>query len=237
MTVLYLEDELTIGQIVRESLTTRGHRIDWFTSGSEASEALTDASTYDVAVLDVQLPGDDGFQIAGSLRERNPNLPIIFLTARTLAKDVVKGFSVGGDDYLRKPFSMEELIVRMENLVRLRATAAAPPIAVDQATYRIGAFTFDYRALRLSGPRTELNLSHREAELLRYLLHHRHERHIERKTLLRDLWGDDGFFHSRNLDVYVRKIRSYLAEEPAFDLITLRGVGYRLVLDDGTTEG
>ena len=237
MTVLYLEDEVTIGQIVRESLTSRGHRIEWFPSGAEAAEALAAADRYDVAVLDVQLPGEDGFRIAKKLRDQHPNLPIIFLTARTQAKDVVTGFSAGGDDYLRKPFSMEELLVRMENLIRLRTETGKRSGEDTLECYRIGRTTFDYREMQLRGDAGEQTLSHREAELLRYLIRHRADRQIDRRQLLRDLWGDDGFFHGRNLDVYVRKLRGYLAEEPAFKLITLRGVGYRLVLENGTTEG
>ena len=237
MRILYLEDEPTIGRIVRESLESRGHAIDWFTSAHAAAAALRDPFAYDVAVLDVQLPGDDGFAIARTLRSVHPRLPILFLTARTAAADVIAGFSAGGNDYIRKPFSMEELLVRMENLIRLRAESGADPGREEPETYRIGRTTFDYRGLRLEGRAGDQQLSHREAELLRYLLRHRADRQIDRKQLLRDLWGDDGFFHSRNLDVYVRKLRSYLAAEPAFELITLRGVGYRLVLGGGTTEG
>ena len=237
MNILYLEDEPTIGRIVSESLASRGHKVDWYSSGREASEQLRDPHGYDVAVLDVQLPGDDGYTIARTLRAAYPNLPILFLTARIAANDVITGFSSGGDDYIRKPFSMEELLVRMENLIRLRAEGGAAAASDDLQSFRIGRTTFDYRGLRLTGPNGDQNLSHREAELLRYLILHRADRQIGRKQLLRDLWGDDGFFHGRNLDVYVRKLRSYLAEEPAFQLITLRGVGYRLVIGDGTTEG
>ncbi|MEM9930826.1 MAG: response regulator transcription factor, partial [Bacteroidota bacterium] len=244
MKVLYLEDENLLGRIVKESLESRGCTIEWYTDGHAAKPALEHADAYDIAVLDVQLPGEDGFTIGQRLREKFPRLPILYLTARVQAKDVLTGFEAGGNDYVRKPFSMEELLVRMQNLVNLRdnnapSTAAeddniAPATSPKQTSsehYEFGQFFFDYPNLRLhhrppQGEGKVHQLSHREAELLRLFVRLRGQSVIQRKRILLDLWHDDGFFNSRNLDVYVRKLRAMLEVDPKVRIITLRGVGY-----------
>ena len=238
MRVLYIEDEPLLARIVKESLESRDCDIDWFTDGKAAAKALDAAEEYDIAVLDVQLPGEDGFTIGRRLKEGFPRLPILYLTARTQAKDVLAGFDAGGNDYVRKPFSMEELLVRMKNLVALRegtdtqnpkpAPAAAPP----SETYTFGDFTFDYPNLRLHFRDEKTHeLSHREAELLRLFVRARGQAVIDRKHILMELWHDDGFFNSRNLDVYVRKLRAMLEADARVRIITLRGVGYRFVVE------
>ena len=244
MKVLYLEDEPLLARIVKDSLESRGCEIDWFTDGGAARAALVAADRYDIAVLDVMLPGEDGFTLGTRLREAFPRLPILYLTARTQPKDVLQGFDHGGNDYVRKPFSMEELLVRMRNLVDLSAdrptspasgvppAPASAPQAVASETYRFGDFTFDYPNLRLHLRDEHTHeLSHREAELLRLFVRARGQEVIERKKILLDLWGDDGFFNSRNLDVYVRKLRAMLEADPRVRIITLRGVGYRFVVE------
>ncbi|NJC24987.1 response regulator transcription factor [Neolewinella antarctica] len=249
MKVLYLEDELLLARIVKDSLESRGLDVDWFTDGKKASGALRDAGNYDIAVLDVQLPGEDGFKIGERLRAAFPDLPILYLTARVQSKDALVGFASGGNDYVRKPFSMEELLVRMQNLVNLAEGNSSalnlndPAPATTQTTvhvaeevYRFGTFIFDYNHLRLTheGATTRTDsLSHREAELLRLFLRAYGEEVIERKRILLEIWHDDGFFTSRNLDVYVRKLRSLLEVDPGVRILTLRGVGYRFVLDGG----
>jgi DNA-binding response OmpR family regulator len=243
MKVLYLEDEPLLARIVKESLESRDCLIDWYTDGNAAAAALATAGDYDIAVLDVQLPGEDGFTIGQRLREQFPRLPILYLTARVQAKDVLSGFESGGNDYVRKPFSMEELLVRMRNLVALTGdqnddsggasiAPAAAPKKTNSETYTFGAFTFDYPNLRLHfHDKKTHELSHREAELLRLFVRHAGQSVIERKLILLDLWHDDGFFNSRNLDVYVRKLRAMLKDDPSVRIITLRGVGYRFVVE------
>lgn len=239
MKALYLEDEPLLARIVKDSLESRGVTIDWFTDGSAAKDALSRAGEYDIAVLDVMMPGEDGLTIGRRLRQSFPQLPILYLTAKTQAKDVLEGFDAGGNDYVRKPFSMEELLVRMQNLVELRAgggealTAANQTPAAAPEVYRFGRFVFDYPQLRLHlGEDTTHQLSHREAELLRLFVRARGQSVIERKAILLELWHDDGFFNSRNLDVYVRKLRAMLEADPRVRIITLRGVGYRFVVEE-----
>lgn len=241
--VLYLEDEHLLGRIVKESLESRGCRIDWYENGRAAAPALRKAGAYDIALLDVQLPGEDGFTIGQQLRKNFPHLPILYLTARVQPQDVLTGFRAGGNDYVKKPFSMEELLVRMENLVRMRQGQSSDvnngtptPSLGKPDTYVLGHFLFDYPQLRLvhrPPGQTEKTfpLSHREAELLRLFVKARGETVIPRRDILMALWKDDSFFHSRNLDVYVRKLRRLLAPDSRVRILTLRGVGYRFVVE------
>ena len=224
--ILYVEDEALLGKIVKESLESRGLRIEWYQEGTPALRAAG-RQEFDLAVLDVMLPGDDGFTIGKRLREEHPGLPIIYLTAKSQAKDVLTGFQSGGNDYLRKPFSMEELLVRIENLIRLtrgRKTAAGE----DDIAFGRFRFYPDRLELQLDGAPYQ-TLSHREGELLQLFVSSLGQT-IERRQILKEVWGDDGFFNSRNLDVYVRKLRGYLAADEAVRIITLRGVGYRVVV-------
>ncbi|WP_116105408.1 response regulator transcription factor [Lewinella sp. IMCC34191] len=238
MRILYLEDEPVLGRIVKESLESRDCSVDWFTSESSGAAALQAANDYHIAVLDVQLPGRSGLAIGKELRAKWPRLPILYLTARIQAKDAVAGFEAGGNDYIRKPFSMEELLIRMRNLVNMRSgeSALPAPRRPENEQWALGDLQFDYLEMTLTGPDTSVSLSHREAQLLRYLLLHRHKPQIERRDILLALWGDDGFFHSRNLDVYIRKLRTYLQVEDDLRIITLRGVGYRLILPGDATD-
>ena len=235
MKALYLEDEPLLARIVKESLESRGVDIDWFTDGKAAATALERAGDYDIAVLDVMMPGEDGLTIGRRLRTTFPTLPILYLTAKSQAKDVLEGFDAGGNDYVRKPFSMEELLVRMQNLVNLRSGGPATEgnNTDGEEVYRFGDFVFDYPQLRLHLREEKTHqLSHREAELLRLFVRAQGQSVIERKAILLELWHDDGFFNSRNLDVYVRKLRSMLEDDPRVRILTLRGVGYRFVVED-----
>jgi len=181
----------------------------------------------DVCVLDVMLPNKDGFTIAGEIREINATVPIIFLTAKTQTDDLVKGFSIGGNDYIRKPFSMEELIVRIENALRFREQGDRTVNGKD--TIQIGKYSFHITRQMLTGCNEERKLSFRESELLK-LLYQNRDKIIDRKDILNLLWGNDSFFNSRNLDVYITKLRSYLKEDDLLEIITIKGVGYRFVV-------
>lgn len=233
--VLYIEDEEALASIVAETLATRGYRVEHYVDGTAARRVLAKADQFDLVLLDVMLPWKDGLSLARQLRVRHPRLPILFLTAKTQAADVVAGFEAGGNDYLRKPFSLEELVARMENLLRARPKLNGPNLSPEGGMYVLGGLRFDYSRLTLweadgSGARTRL--SHREGELLRYLCERVGET-VDRHALLRALWGDDAHAQSRSLDVYVRKLRRALAGEPAVELLTLRGVGYRFVVGVG----
>jgi DNA-binding response OmpR family regulator len=225
--ILYAEDELFLGKIVKESLETRGYEVLMETDGDKVVGLFT-KNLPDVCVLDVMLPNKDGFAIAESIRKIDNAVPILFLTAKTQTEDLVKGFQLGGNDYIRKPFSMEELIIRIENALRYRN---GERIAADKKEdIRIGKYTFHLGRQLLKDNGDEKKLSFRESELLK-LLYENKDRIIDRRDILTLLWGNDNFFNSRNLDVYITKLRGYLRNDPSLEIITIKGIGYRFVIE------
>ncbi|RYG54551.1 MAG: response regulator transcription factor [Chitinophagaceae bacterium] len=224
--ILYVEDELFLGKIVRESLETRNFEVVMETDGAKVFELFRQQKP-DICVLDIMLPNKDGFAIAEEIRSVDPLVPIIFLTAKTQTNDLVKGFSLGANDYIRKPFSMEELIVRIDNAMRHRNNGykEEPP----QEQVRLGKYLFYLNRQVLVSGNDEKKLSFRESELLK-LLYHNRERIIDRKDILNMLWGNDSFFNSRNLDVYITKLRGYLRMDESIEILTIKGVGYRFIV-------
>jgi len=222
--IFYVEDELFLGKIVRESLESRGFEVVMESDGAKATDVFKKTKP-DICVLDIMLPNKDGFAIADEIRNLDEDVPIIFLTAKTQTEDVVKGFSIGGNDYIRKPFSMEELIVRVQNALRIK-TGDSQKITGDNVT--IGKYNFQLNRQVLNNGKEDRKLSYRESELLK-LLYESRDKIIDRKDILNLLWGNDSFFNSRNLDVYITKLRSYLKEDTSLEIITIKGIGYRFV--------
>jgi DNA-binding response OmpR family regulator len=171
------------------------------------------------------LPHKSGFEIAEDIRKLNDDVPVIFLTAKTQTDDVVHGFRIGANDYIRKPFSMEELIVRIENALRVKKDQ---PVVLTGDSITLGKYEFHLNKQVLSNGKEERKLSYRESELLKYLYQNR-DNVIDRRDLLNHIWGNDSFFNSRNLDVYITKIRGYLKKDNNLEIITIKGVGYRFV--------
>ena len=223
--ILYVEDEIFLAKIVSESLESRDFDVKWIEDGGEALAAY-ESYKPDICILDVMLPNKDGFAIGSDIRSIDRDMPIIFLTAKSQVEDVLNGFSSGGNDYLKKPFSMEELIARIDNLLNLTSTT----LATGSGSFRFGAFEFDPVRMVLKTADTSQNLSHRETELLKILVQNRNQI-VERRHILKELWGDDSFFNSRNLDVYVTRLRKYLKQDPKIKIMTLKGVGYQFVAD------
>src|SRR6478609_358716 len=222
--ILYVEDEPFLGRIVKESLEVRDFDVRMVTDGKHVMTAFEEVKP-DICVLDIMLPNKDGYSIAQSIRQISPSLPIIFVTAKTQTEDLIKGFEVGGNDYLRKPFSMEELIVRVNNLLQLTQKLSASP----KESIAIGKFEFAPQRYELRKDGKAKKLSHREAVLLQILAENQNAS-IDRKTMLLRVWGDDSFFNSRNLDVYITKLRDYLKDDPAIEIITIKGVGYHFAV-------
>lgn len=226
--ILYVEDEPFLGKIVKESLERKGYEVKMLTDGRGVLEEYK-AYRPDICVFDIMLPHKDGYTLAEEVRGEDEFIPIIFLTAKSQTEDVLKGFSSGGNDYIRKPFSVEELNARIKNLLEMRENA--PETDPEEASViQLGSYHFDPRKYELSRAGEKRRLSHRETELLRILAEHK-DAAIERQTILKEIWGDDSFFNSRNLDVYITKLRSYLKEDPNVRIITLKGVGYQFVVD------
>jgi DNA-binding response OmpR family regulator len=221
--ILYVEDEPFLGRIVKESLESRDYEVNMVTDGKDVMN-LFRQSNPDICVLDIMLPNKDGYSIAQSVRQLNPTIPIIFVTAKTQTEDLLKGFEVGGNDYLRKPFSMEELIVRVNNLLNLsKKNNGFVPESI-----LIGKFEFVPNRYELKSGDNSRKLSHREAMLLQILCENKNNT-VTRKDILLRVWGDDSFFNSRNLDVYITKLRDFFREDAAIEIITIKGVGYHFV--------
>ena len=230
--VLYVEDEVSLAKIVRESLESRGFEVLLVSDGEQVLSAFEQFRP-DVCVLDVMLPRRDGFSLGADLRKRQSNLPILFLTARTQSQDVIKGFQSGGNDYIRKPFSLEELILRIQNLVQIMQSASstnsekAPSDAVA-----LGRYLFYPNRFELHLEDKVRKLSHRETQLLQILAQHANTA-VHRKEILMAVWGDDSIFNSRNLDVYITRLRDYLREDEQLQIVTLKGIGYHFVVGEG----
>jgi DNA-binding response OmpR family regulator len=221
--ILYVEDEPFLGRIVKESLESRDYEVNMVTDGAQVATAFQKIQP-DICVLDVMLPNKDGYSLSKAIRQMNPLVPIIFVTAKTQTEDLLKGFESGGNDYLRKPFSMEELIVRVNNLLTM--TRKNNPVAAEIIS--LGRYEFNTQRYELKLDDQSRKLSHREAVLLQILAENKNAT-ISRKDILMRVWGDDSFFNSRNLDVYITKLRDFLKEDPAIEIITIKGVGYHFV--------
>ncbi|PQB05052.1 response regulator transcription factor [Aureitalea marina] len=220
--ILLAEDEPALGQIVKESLETRDFRVTLCPDGALAKDAY-EQELPDILVLDVMMPKKDGFTLAREIRQQDRDTPILFLTAKSQTADVVEGFTLGGNDYLKKPFSMEELIVRVENLLDRKKSDAK----LEQI--QIGGFRFDLKKQLLQYQEEEaVSLTHREAHLLFHLQNNRNQV-LDRSMILKKLWNDDDFFSARSMDVFITKLRKKLKKDPDLQIVNVRGYGYKLI--------
>jgi len=225
--ILYVEDEQFLARIVKETLELKNYEVLHLSEGTRIEEYIK-SFTPDICVLDVMLPNRDGFTIGSYIRRQYPQLPIIFLTAKTQTADIVKGFSSGGTDYLKKPFSMEELMVRIDNQLRIKGAVQGDTLQTAEEIV-LGHSVFHPALYELHIDSKIIKLSNRESQVLNQLCLHRNQP-VERKQLLNAIWGDDSFFNSRNLDVYIRKLREHFKHEDAVEIITLKGIGYHFVV-------
>ena len=225
--ILYVEDEPFLGKVVKETLEFRGYDVLLKNDGATAIKGLEEFFP-DVCILDVMLPNVDGFTLCEKIRNLYPRIPVVFLTAKNQTEDVIKGFESGATDYIRKPFSIEELILRIENQLTLHQKSS-PIIKSENEILRIGKFEYSSSEYELRINETTIRLSNREVEILNLLVENANET-VERKKILKKVWGDDSFFNSRTLDVYIRKLRDYFVSDPSIKIITLKGKGYRFVV-------
>jgi DNA-binding response OmpR family regulator len=223
--VLYVEDEPFLGRIVKESLESRDFEVNMLTDGKDVVKHFEKVNP-DICVLDIMLPVKDGYSIAKELRQLNSKIPIIFVTAKVQTEDLLKGFESGGNDYIRKPFSMEELIARINNLLQITQRQKTNG---STESIVIGKYEFNPLRYELKFENKVKKLSSREATLLAMLSENRNGT-TNRKEILMKLWGDDSFFNSRNLDVYITKLRDYLKEDATIEIITIKGVGYHFAV-------
>lgn len=225
--VLLAEDETSLAHIIRESLEERNFNVILCANGEQAIEQYNKQKP-DILALDVMMPKTDGFEVAKRVREKDSTTPIIFITARSQVKDVVAGFELGANDYLKKPFSVEELIVRIKSLLRHKQTVIASTKKPEQQLVNIGTIVFNPTKNIIQHNESIIHLTARESELLHQLCQPNMES-VSRKTLLQKIWGNDNIFNARSLDVFITRLRRHLAADPNVQLINIRGIGYKLV--------
>jgi len=225
--ILYVEDEPYLGKIVKESLESREFSVKMLPDG-RGVRAVIDSFKPQICILDVMLPYKDGFTLGKELQKTNPKLPIIFLTAKTQTKDILKGFESGGNDYIKKPFSLEELIVRINNVLHL--TRPSKQKIEKNVSVKLGAYIFHPKKFELHHGEYVKKLSHRDTQLLQILCRNKNGT-VKRKDILLQVWEDDSLSNSRNLDVYITKLRDYLKKDPNLRIVTLKGVGYHFVVE------
>jgi two-component system OmpR family response regulator len=223
LTILLCEDDENLGMLLREFLMAKGFSVDLFPDGEKGYKAFLKGK-YDLCVLDVMMPKKDGFTLAKEIRGVNSEIPIVFLTAKNMKEDVLEGFHLGADDYITKPFSMEELVSRISAILRRVRGKKEKEITM----YRIGQFTFDTQKQTLVIGNESKKLTTKESELLSLLCAHMNEM-LERNYALKNIWVDDNYFNARSMDVYITKLRKLLKDDPSIEIINIHGKGYKLI--------
>ncbi len=222
--ILLCEDDENLGMLLREYLQAKGFEAELYPDGDQGYKAFLKGK-YDLCVLDVMMPEKDGFQVAQEIRNVNAEVPIIFLSARALKEDILSGFKIGADDYITKPFSMEELVFRIEAILR-RVQGKRDK---DITMFRLGKLTFDTQKQTLMNGDKSTKLTTKESELLTLLCNHANEI-LERNYALKTIWIDDNYFNARSMDVYITKLRKHLREDPSIEIINIHGKGYKLIV-------
>ena len=230
MKILLCEDDENLGTLTREYLEDKGYKAELFPDGESGYKAFLKGK-YDICLLDVMMPKKDGFQLAQEIRTVNNDVPIIFLTAKALKEDVLEGFKIGADDYITKPFSMEELKLRIEAILRRVKGKKGKEVTV----YKIGKFTFDTQRQVLFTDEKSEPLTTKESELLSLLCAHVNEI-LERNFALKTIWIDDNYFNARSMDVYITKLRKKLKDDPDIQIINIHGKGYKLIAPDAEAK-
>lgn len=225
--ILLCEDEESLGMLLREYLQAKGYDAELCLDGEAGYRAFTKGH-FDMCLLDVMMPKMDGFTLAKEIRLVNQDVPIIFLTAKNLKSDILDGFKVGADDYLTKPFSMDELVFRMEAILRRVKGNAKKP----QTVYQLGLYVFDSQRQLLTLGDEHTKLTTKECELLSLLCSHANQV-LERELALKTIWIDDNYFNARSMDVYITKLRKHLKADPRIEINNVHGKGYKLIVPEG----
>jgi len=223
--VLLAEDDLSLSFVIKDGLLDAGFEVTHCTDG-EAAWQKFQKKDFDICLLDINMPVRDGFSLAKKIRQLSDVVPVIFLTAKSLEEDKIKGFQTGADDYITKPFSMKELIMRMD--VFLRRTKKLQSDAAEE--YQLGSLRFAYNELKIYSDATTTSLTQREADLLKFFVLHINKI-LKREELLLNVWGKDDYFLGRSMDVFITKLRKYLKPDPHVALETIHGVGFRLQIN------
>ncbi len=223
--ILLAEDDENLGVLLKEYLQAKNYETDLLPDGDKAFKSFQ-KNFYDICILDVMMPIKDGFTLAKEIRAINKDIPIIFLTAKSIKDDILQGFRLGADDYITKPFSMEELLFRLEAI--LRRTKADSKLSA-QNVYTLGKYVFDFQKQTLTSTDDTHKLTTKESELLKLLCDNMNEI-LDRNYALKAIWSDDSYFNARSMDVYITKLRKYLKDEPSIEIINVHGKGFKLIV-------
>lgn len=222
--ILLAEDEENMGTLLCDYLKAKGYQTDLYLDGEKAFKGFC-SKKYDICILDVMMPKKDGYSLANDIRSITPDVPIIFLTAKNMKEDVIYGFASGADDYMTKPFSIDELLLRIEAVLRRNRMV---PSEFGSTIFRIGKYTFYYSRQTLIYNNTEIKLTAKEAELLRLLCVNKNTV-LDRNSALYAIWNDDTYFNARSMDVYITKLRRYMGNDPSIKIVNVRGKGFKLM--------
>lgn len=220
--IFLVEDDLSFGAVLKSYLEINEFEVDWIDDGKHAVNRFRN-NNFDICILDVMLPNVDGFTIAGEIRTINPSVPILFLTAKNLRDDIIKGYKTGADDYITKPFDTEVLIFKIKAILKRKSGQ----LQTESELFQIGNFVFDYKLRTIGHENHKQKLSPKEAELLKMLCENQNEL-LPRETALKKIWGDDGYFTTRSMDVYLTKLRKIFTEEPTVEIRNIHGSGFML---------
>ncbi len=221
--ILLAEDDENLGSLLKEYLNAKGYETELFSDGNKAYKGFI-REYFDLCLLDVMMPEKDGFTLAKEIRQINSDIPILFLTAKSMKEDILEGFSIGADDYVTKPFSMEELIYRIEAILR----RTNKDTTQENKTFQIGQYLFDTQNQLLKKGNKKKKLTTKESELLKLLCNNMNKV-LERNFTLRTIWIDDNYFNARSMDVYITKLRKYLKDDPSIQIINVHGKGFKLI--------
>jgi DNA-binding response OmpR family regulator len=219
--ILLVEDDPALGFVIQDNLAHKGYEVTLCKDGEQGHEVF-DQQLFDLCIFDVMMPKKDGFTLAQEVRKKNNQVPILFVTAKAMLEDKLEGFRAGGDDYIVKPFSMEELLARIQVFLK-RSNGSHR----ENNSFSLGEFLFDGKNFKLSHPAGEKTLTQKEAEVMKLLCCNR-ERVLKREEILKAVWGDDDYFMGRSLDVFISKLRKYLKEDPNVEIVNYHGVGFKL---------
>ncbi|MDR1672051.1 MAG: response regulator transcription factor [Bacteroidales bacterium] len=222
--ILLAEDDENLGKLLRNYLNAKSFETDLYDNGEKAFEGFR-KEHYDLCILDVMMPMKDGFTLTQEIRTIDKVVPVIFLTARSMKEDVIEGFKIGGDDYITKPFNMDELLFRIEAILR----RVKSDVQFTPQIYTLGKYTFDVQKQLLQCSNTSYKLTTKESELLKLLCDNANQV-LERNYALKTIWEDDNYFNARSMDVYITKLRKYLKDEPCVEILNVHGKGFKLVI-------
>jgi DNA-binding response OmpR family regulator len=224
--ILVVEDDPNLGQILQEYLGLKGYTTELATDGELGLKSF-ETGSFDFCILDIMMPKKDGFTLAREIRQQDQEIPIIFLTAKSMKEDAITGLKVGADDYLTKPFSMEELLLRIKAIMR-RIKDNQETRSFEPQQFSMGNCTFNYDHLLLETPLRKIKLTTKESDLLRvFCMHLNHT--VDRSFFLKEVWKDDSYFNARSMDVYIAKLRKYLKDDASLQIMTVHGQGFKLV--------